>query len=78
MDDEMTMIPTGDPITDRAHALVALAAAVENTSEPVALKILIEYMQKINRTIQVPTEEEQKKQEDILAYDNVTTFPGGH
>jgi len=78
MEDEMMNIPTGDAITDRAHALVAVAAAVDSTNEPAARRILVEYMEKINRTVQVPTEEELEQSKAVSMSGNVTSFPGGH
>lgn len=78
MEDEMTMIPTGDAITDRSHALVAVASAVDNIIEPEAKRILLDYMVKINRSVQVPTEEEIEQSKAAAISSNVTSFPGGH
>jgi len=44
-----------DPVTERAGALIALAGTVEQTKDRTSKRLLQDYMEKIVRSIQVPS-----------------------
>jgi hypothetical protein len=59
-----------DPIVGRGQLLIHLAEAIDVTSSAKAKAHLLEYADKVQRSVKVPEQQEEDK-------DNLVSFPGG-
>jgi hypothetical protein len=54
--DELEMIPTGDPMVDRADALIRLVKAIDETGDKALRSLLYGFALKIDRSITIPSQ----------------------
>jgi hypothetical protein len=53
--DELEMIPTGDPLVDRADALIRLVKAIDETGDKALRALLYGFALKVDRSITIPS-----------------------